>query len=131
MSMRVAPEYIPVVEKALLLSRYPSKKCFAHEIGLSRSTITSFFRGKAVSNLNFIDICTQLGLNWEEIVDQANYSSAYPPLEQRKDDLVQELRQLCYNKIKHQLSDISSSVDVRDRNIIVNIYVKIADLDFR
>jgi hypothetical protein len=90
----------------------------------------SFFQGKAVSNLNFIDICTQLRLNWEEIVVQKNYSSAYPPLERRKDDLVQELRQLCYNKIKHQLSDISSSIDVRDRNIVVNIDVKVADLDY-
>ena len=129
MSMRVAPEYIPVVEKALLLSRYPSKKCFAHEIGLSRSTITSFFRGKAVSNLNFIDICTQLGLDWKKIICQDNYCCAYPPLEQRKNDLAEELRQLCYNKIKHQLSEVSS-IDVRERNIIVNIYVKVADLDF-
>ncbi|HEY9614465.1 MAG TPA: hypothetical protein V6C93_34325, partial [Allocoleopsis sp.] len=39
----------------------------AIEIGLSRATITSFFTGKRVDYLNFVEISEKLGLDWQAI----------------------------------------------------------------
>jgi tetratricopeptide (TPR) repeat protein len=71
MSIRVAPECIPLVEQALWRNGFPSKAFLAQELGLSRSTITSFFNCKPVSNLNFVEICEKLGLPWQELADSS------------------------------------------------------------
>lgn len=71
MSIRVAPECIFLVEQALWRSGFPSKRFLAQELGLSRSTITSFFNGKPVANLNFVEICEKLGLPWQDLADKA------------------------------------------------------------
>jgi hypothetical protein len=47
---------------------FPSQNALAVSLGLSRATITSFFNGKRIAHVNFIEISERLGLNWEEIV---------------------------------------------------------------
>lgn len=66
-SISVAPNCIPIVKAALGRNGFPSQKALAIELGLSRSTITSFLNGKPVDYVNFVEISEKLGLNWQAI----------------------------------------------------------------
>ncbi|BDI18681.1 hypothetical protein ANSO36C_44830 [Nostoc cf. commune SO-36] len=46
-----------------------NKTALARDLGLSRATVTNFFRVIPIERLNFEEICKRLGLNWQEIVD--------------------------------------------------------------
>ncbi|MEH2309477.1 helix-turn-helix domain-containing protein [Nostoc sp.] len=46
-----------------------NKAALARDLGLSRATVTNFFRVIPIDRLNFEEICKRLGLNWQEIVD--------------------------------------------------------------
>jgi len=67
-SIRVAPECIPIVQQALRRRGFPSQNALGVELGLSRSTITSFFTGKPVYFVNFVEISERLGLDWQVLV---------------------------------------------------------------
>jgi transcriptional regulator with XRE-family HTH domain len=64
--IRVSPEHIPTVKHALY-RRFARQIDLAEAIGVSRSTMTSYFNGKPVSPTNFIEISNKLGLNWQAI----------------------------------------------------------------
>jgi hypothetical protein len=66
-SLKINPEYIPKAELALKQKRYSNKSTFAELIPLARATVTKFFTGKPISHENFMTICEELGLNWQEI----------------------------------------------------------------
>jgi DNA-binding MarR family transcriptional regulator len=66
-SLKINPEYIPKAELALKQKRYTNKSTFAELIPLARATVTKFFTGKPISHENFMTICEELGLNWQEI----------------------------------------------------------------
>ena len=66
-SLKINPEYIPKAELALKQKRYTNKSTFAELIPLARATVTKFFKGKPISHENFMTICEELGLNWQEI----------------------------------------------------------------
>ncbi|BAY25341.1 hypothetical protein NIES2100_51470 [Calothrix sp. NIES-2100] len=66
-SLRVAPEYIKTVKSALLRNGYPSQQSLAIEAGISLSTAKSFLSGKPVDYLNFVELSSKLGLDWQEI----------------------------------------------------------------
>lgn len=68
-SLKVKSEYIPRVKQAIKRNAYPTQQMLAEALGLSRSTVTSFLRGKPVENLNFYEICNTLGLDFKEIAD--------------------------------------------------------------
>lgn len=120
-SIRVAPECIPQVNQALMSQGFPSKRALALDLGLSRSTITSFFNGKPITYLNFVEISERLRVDWQAI--------AYIESESQSSDidaLVQKVRHHCHDKIqmlygKMQLLDISQSVDIDSLYINVNI----------
>jgi len=42
----------------------------AETASVSRSTVSSFFAGKPIDRNNFVELCTVLDLNWEDIVDR-------------------------------------------------------------
>ena len=42
----------------------------AESAGVSRSTVGSFFAGKGIDRNNFIELCTVLDLNWEDVIDR-------------------------------------------------------------
>ena len=64
--IRVSPEHIQTVKQALY-RRFPRQIDLAEAIGISRSTVTSYFNGKPVSPTNFIEISNKLGLDWQAI----------------------------------------------------------------
>ena len=67
-SIRVASERIPLVKQALRRRGFPSQNALGMELGLSRSTITSFFTGKPIYFVNFVEISERLGLDWQVLV---------------------------------------------------------------
>ncbi len=67
-SIRVASECIPLVKQALRRHGFPSQNALGIELGLSRSTITSFFTGKPVDFVNFVEISERLGLDWQDLI---------------------------------------------------------------
>jgi HEAT repeat protein/energy-coupling factor transporter ATP-binding protein EcfA2 len=74
-SIRVASECIARVKHALRCHGFPSQNALAVALGLSRSTITSFFTGKPVDYVNFVEISERLGLDWQAIA----YIDTPPP----------------------------------------------------
>ncbi len=83
-SIRVASECIARVKHALRCHGFPSQNALAVALGLSRSTITSFFTGKPVDYVNFVEISERLGLDWQAICHPARCAIAYtdsPPPE--------------------------------------------------
>lgn len=69
-SLRVAPEYIRPVRRALQVKGYATQESLAISAGLALSTVKNFLSGKAVSYSNFVDLSKKLGLDWQEIVLQ-------------------------------------------------------------
>ncbi len=65
--IRVSPGCISQVQKALRRHGFPSQRALASSLGLSRTTITSFFNGKAIDYINFVEISERLGLDWSAI----------------------------------------------------------------
>jgi HEAT repeat protein len=111
-SIRVAPECLPKVRQALRLHGFPSQHALAIEIGLSRATITSFFTGKRVDYLNFVEISEKLGLDWHAIiyiekdppiqVEAAPPSDTPPEAEPEKKNLGIDWRQICRDMLEAQ-----------------------------
>lgn len=60
---------IEKAEKALLRFGFGTKANFAKVKYLSRTTVTNFFKLKPIQFDKFKNICEELGLNWEEIID--------------------------------------------------------------
>ena len=69
MGIRIAPRYIDRVQLAFKRSAFRSQQALAEELGVVRSTVANFLKGKSVSRLNFIEISTILRLDWQEIAD--------------------------------------------------------------
>ncbi|MGB3419370.1 MAG: hypothetical protein WBA52_02840 [Dolichospermum sp.] len=67
-SLTASIEGIEKAKKALG-SNSLNQTALARELGLSRSTVTNFFRQIPIERLNFEEICTKLGLDWQDIVD--------------------------------------------------------------
>jgi transcriptional regulator with XRE-family HTH domain len=67
-SLKASPRGIEQAKQALTRNSL-NQAALARELGLSRSTITNFFRLIGVDRLNFEEICIRLGLDWQEIVD--------------------------------------------------------------
>lgn len=64
-SRKVAGEYLQKVNSALNRNGYPSKSKFAEHVTPSLSTVKNFFAGKSVDFEYFVEICEQLGLDWQ------------------------------------------------------------------
>ncbi|NEP63080.1 MAG: NACHT domain-containing protein, partial [Symploca sp. SIO2G7] len=141
-SIRVAPEYISQVKQAPMRQGFPSQRALALDLGLSRSTITSFLNGKPITFLNFVEISERLGLDWQAIAyikSELRIKPGSPSEGEQIDEphtgksqssdidaLVQKVRQHCHDKIqmlydKMQLLDISQPVELDNLYINVNI----------
>ncbi|MFN6559368.1 MAG: NB-ARC domain-containing protein [Nostoc sp. ChiSLP01] len=68
-SLRVAPKYISKVRSALQHRGFPRQQDLAEQVTLSRDTVSKFLNGKTVDYLNFVEICQQLDLDWQDIID--------------------------------------------------------------
>lgn len=65
---KIAPEHMQRVRQALKRHGFPSQNALAVSLGLSRSTVTTFFSGKRIAHTNFVEISERLGLDWEDVV---------------------------------------------------------------
>ncbi len=129
-SLQASPEGIEKAATALSRNNL-NKKALAEELGLSRSTVTNFFRCIPVDRINFEEICKKLGLDSQDIV-------AKPPGEpdpqvvlasEEVDALVQELRQRCHDKIQSQcgslrMLNVPQPIEVNNLYVEVNILEK-------
>lgn len=68
-SLKVKPEYIDIVKKAVKRNGYATQQLLAEDLGMSRATIIEFLNGRSVSVLNFSEICRKLALDVQEIAD--------------------------------------------------------------
>jgi predicted NACHT family NTPase len=99
---------ILTIQKVLQARRW-TQAYLAAEIGCSRQTISIWLRGKPIASSIFMEICTQLGLNWEEIAEPE-----LPEPEQSNiqdiDALVQEIRE----KVKSNIRERCGTMRVLD-----------------
>ena len=99
----------------------------AEKVGYSRQTIWSLLQGKPIAHKVFVEVCIQLGLNWEEIAEPE-----LPELEQNDiqdiDALVQEVRQ----KIQPYIQERCGTMRVLDMTqpiVLSNIYTSVNILE--
>ena len=128
-SLRVAPEHISKVKLALRRNRFHSQQALAINVGICRTTISSFFNGKAVDFQYFVEICDKLGLDWQAIVDVED-TNTIPDADLGKsiDALVEEVRE----KVKPFIKEHYSSMQVLDMTQPIglnDIYTKVNILE--
>jgi DNA-binding Xre family transcriptional regulator len=122
--IRVAPEHIETVKQALR-RRFYSQMNLADTVGLARSTVQSFLNGKPVHLGSFIEICGQLGLDWQTVVElhttaakEANNARASLPTSTEDDERIESIAKrnadilvTLFKNIRSQLpSDVSDEV---------------------
>ncbi len=71
-SLRLAPKYIQLVKLSLKQKGFQSQQALAEAVALSRPTISSFLNGRPIDYPNFVEICRQLGLDWQEVADSTS-----------------------------------------------------------
>lgn len=122
-SLRAIPQGIQDIKKALKRKKW-SQTYIAGAVGCSRQTIWSLLQGNPTDCDVFMEVCTQLGLNSEEIAEPE-----LPEPEQNDsqdiDALVQEVRSHCCEAILDSYSKIRLLDDTRiDVDLLyVDVYV--------
>lgn len=98
-------------------------------VGISRTTINSFFKGESVRCREFHEICKKLNLNWQEVADfpqTTRSKSENKPQNTDVDRLVEEVRGFAKTKIKNshgtmRMLRVNHSVPVDDIYIELNV----------
>ncbi|MEQ9551090.1 MAG: NACHT domain-containing protein [Coleofasciculus sp. G3-WIS-01] len=127
--IKIAPEHKKTVRQALRRRGYSSQQDLANTLGLSLSTIHSFFNGKPVDSINFEEICETLGLERQTIQDY-NIETLVQNVRQKIRPLIQQrcgtMRVL---DMTHPIgiSDIYTNVNILEK-ITGRRRLKIADL---
>ncbi|MBD2260352.1 NACHT domain-containing NTPase [Pseudanabaena sp. FACHB-2040] len=153
-SLAAAAQGLQVAQQTLTRKGW-TKAHLADIVGCSRQPVTSFFKGEAVSQVIFMDICDRLGLDWQTIagltdtVEPAVSSVsavstarqvhdfaavlpvAHAPLQPALDGLVQTLRQRLYTSIRERCGtmrvlDMSYPIEVNDIYTSVNVLEQIS-----
>lgn len=127
-SLQASPQGIQVIKKALKRKKW-SQTYIAGAVGCSRQTIWSLLQGNPIDCEVFMEVCTQLELNWEETA-----TSESPQSEQNDsqdiDALVQEVRQQIQPYIQERCGtmrvlDMSQPIGLGEIYTSVNILEKI------
>ncbi len=127
-SLKASQEGIDKAKKALTRNGL-TQKALAEDLAIARSTVSKFFNSHAVDRSVFLEICSKLGLTWNEIFERPPEK---PELEKKNqgngsdiDDLVREVRSRCCDKIQHLYSKIQllnrQQIDVD--KLYVDVYV--------
>lgn len=124
--------------KQALIRNDLNQTALARESGLSRSTVTNFFRKIAIERLNFEEICKNLGLEWQEIVDiavnEVNLSkqaiSIVKTSSEEVNNLVAKVRSQFYETIQQRcgtmrILDMTQPIGLNNIYTDVNILEKI------
>jgi predicted NACHT family NTPase len=121
--------------QALARKRW-TQQLLAEEVGLkTRQPIGRFLAGKTVDRSVFMEVCFQLGLDWQEIAAQTE-DAAPEQIEEHQaysfniNTLVQGIRSQCYEKLQAQcgtlqMLDVPQPIDIADIYIDVNILEEI------
>lgn len=133
-SLKASQTGVQAAKQALTKANWTQKDLSAL-IGCSRQPITNFLKGEAIAQPLFINICTQLGLNWQEIANLSASAEQVAATTQLGntldlDALVQSLRQRGYNNIQERCGtlrvlDMSHPIGVKDLYTHVNILEQI------
>jgi predicted NACHT family NTPase len=112
------------------LLKFGSKADLAAQLQMSRTTINKFFKGEPVDQKKFRAICKKVKLILEEVADLPKTVES-EPVEQNQDnsgdfdELVQEVRSRCCDKIQHLYSKIRllnrQQIDIDQ--LYVDVYV--------
>lgn len=98
--IRVASEHIQTVKQALH-RRFYRQMDLADTVGVCRDTVHKFLNGKPVERWNFIEICEQLGLDWQTVAylhveasEEANNAPAPLPASIERDAPIESFTNL-------------------------------------
>ena len=127
-SLPASPQGIQAIKKALKRKKW-SQTYIAGAVDCSRQTIWSLLQGNPTDCDVFMEVCTQLGLNWEEIAEP---ESPEPEQNDSQDieALVQEVRQRVQPYIQERcrtmrVLDMTQPITLGDIYTSVNILKKI------
>jgi predicted NACHT family NTPase len=98
-----------------------NKSQLADHLGMSRTTVTAFFKSEPVREAEFRKICFALRLNWQE----ASTFQANAPQPKNKTDSLQQIREHCRQKIFNQYSGIRllSGEEIGVDQLYVDVWV--------
>jgi predicted NACHT family NTPase/transcriptional regulator with XRE-family HTH domain len=128
-SLRASSQGIQDIKKALKRKKW-SQTYIAGTVDCSRQTIWSLLQGNPTDCDVFMEVCTQLGLNWEEIAEPES-----PEPEQNDsqdiDALVREVRSRAYADIKKRTGTmrmlrVNHPVPVTDIYVDLNILKRVS-----
>lgn len=102
---KIALKHMQRVRLALRRHGFPSQNALAVSLGLSRATITSFFNGKRIAHINFVEISERLGLDWNEIVYKEELDN--PELDNQQPDILNTTEELTQIRIRMLLAKSS------------------------
>jgi predicted NACHT family NTPase len=131
-SLSVSPDFINQVRGALAVQGFTQTE-FAEKVGISRTSVTKFLTGKAVDRKIFVQCCSAVGVDWEEVSGKES-SQTYGVQSFTKPDLdvlVQDLRQKVYDDIHHRCGtmrvlDMEQPIGIGDIYTSVNILEKLS-----
>jgi predicted NACHT family NTPase len=134
-SLAASPQGLQVAKQALFKAGW-TQKDLQSQVGCSRQPITNFFKGSAIAQVIFIDICDRLGLDWHEIADLPDAAEpevsrpTHLTADKNLDALVQELRHKAAHSIQERCGtmrvlEMSHPIGVEDIYINVNILEQI------
>lgn len=137
-SLKASQTGVRAAKQALIAASWTQKDLSA-AIGCSRQPITNFFKGEAIAQPLFINICERLGLNWQAIANLSTDSTARvaaKPIQIGQQDtseldaIVQNLRQRGYNNLRERCGtlrvlDMSHPIGVNDLYTNINILEQI------
>ena len=143
-SLRSTSQGVEVASQALTRAGW-TQAHLAELVGCSRQPITHFFKGEAISQAIFMQVCDRLNLDWQAIAGLAEpptmapRSSIAPALGAPQlglDTLVQTLRQQGYDSIRERCGtmrvlDMSHPVEVNDIYTSVNILEQITGRQYK
>src|SRR4028118_1462206 len=122
-SLQTSRQGIQIIKKTLKQKKW-SQTYLAGAVSCSRQTIWSLLQGNPTDCDVFMEVCAQLGLNWEEMAEPE-----LPESEQNEsqdiDALVREVRSRCCEAILDSYSKIRLLDDTRiDVDLLyVDVYV--------
>ncbi len=132
-SLTASPQGILAAKQALTTSGWTQKHLSAL-VGCSRQPITNFFKGEAIAQPIFMQVCVFLNLDWQAIADlqtepDMDSVTSDQPLN-NLDTLVQDLRSKVHSSIQERCStmrvlDMSYPIGVDDIYTSVNILEQI------
>lgn len=130
-SLQASTEGIEKAKKALIYKAL-SQRALAEELGITRQTVSKFFRGQGIDRQYFTQICERLTLEWDEIVAKPPSEVGSTAIQEDApeiDAIVQKVRQEISSSLHQRygtmrvldmsqptrLSDIYTGVNVSER----------------